>query len=249
MPSDRGSQCASVKANRLLAQAAPVIVASVVDTRGLYRVLRAKHPTWNAVELRLDRIGFGPYVRRAARELERRGMPVVVTVRMTAEGGAWKVDSRARERIYRSFLDLVSAVDVEIRSERFARIARVARLKNVAVIGSFHDFEGVPSATALTRLAKRGWARGANVVKIAATVKSSRDVATLKRLLGRFAEQRRLCVIGMSETKPDVRIELARAGSFLAYGSVGTAAAPGQVSCATLKRRLGKAVISRSIVG
>lgn len=239
MPVGYLSQGASARATRFLNLPAPVIVASVVDFRGLYRVLRSKRPSWDAVELRVDRLGVGPRVRQAARDLEDRGIPVIVTIRVAVEGGAWKGEPRARERVFRRFLDVVSAVDVEIQSELFARVARVAHDARVAVIGSFHDFKRLPSSIALTNLAKRAWAGGADIVKIAAAVKNSRDVATLKKLLARFAE-RRLCVIGMSQTDPNVRVELARAGSFLAYGSVGTSAAPGQISCETLRRRLTK---------
>jgi 3-dehydroquinate dehydratase-1 len=215
------------------------LVASVVDGAGLRRVLNAKRRTWDVVEIRADRVGWGPAIERVVARLERSGVPVIVTVRAGREGGLWQGATRRREAIYKELMRGASAVDIELQSSSFARVAREARRRGITVIGSFHQFVGTPSVQALEQLARRGWQRGADIVKVATSVRTAKDVQTLMGLL-RKLRNRPICVIGMSEVMPDVRIKLARAGSYLAYGHVGRCAAPGQLSCGTLRRALWK---------
>lgn len=221
----------------LLNRKPPVLVASVVDEAGLRRVLHARRRPWDVVELRVDLLGHGHRVYQVATQLAEKGVPVVATVRLAKEGGKWRGDERERADVYQRLLPHISAVDIELQSSLFESLAKETRAHGVAVIGSFHDFTGTPSRTFLEALARRGWARGADIVKIATVVRTDRDVQKLKGLLRTF-RGRRLCVIGMSDVMRNLRVDLARAGSFLAYGHVGFRAAPGQMACAALRRRI-----------
>lgn len=215
----------------------PLIVASVVDVAGLRRVMRARRPPWDIVEFRVDRLGQGAEVRRALQVLYRSGVPLLITIRSQREGGAWRWGERRRTKAYERLMEKATLVDIEIRSESFRVVSRMAAALGVLVIGSFHDFSGTPSVAELERIAREGWSEGADVVKLATTVRAPEDRVALKSLLRRF-RKRKLCVIGMERRGLRTRVELARAGSWLVYGAVGRAAVPGQPSCSVLRKAL-----------
>lgn len=221
----------------LIGRSGPLIVASVVDVSGLRRVTRARRPPWDIVEFRIDCLGQGPEVKRAMQVLHQAGVPVLLTIRAQREGGAWRWTEQRRMQTYERLMEKASLVDIEIRSRSFRTVARMAAERGLLVIGSFHDFRGTPAVVELERIAREGWAEGADVVKLATTVRVSEDRVALKSLLRRF-RKRKLCVIGMERRGLRTRVELARAGSWLVYGAVGRAAVPGQPSCNDLRKAL-----------
>jgi 3-dehydroquinate dehydratase type I len=132
----------------------------------------------------------------------------------------------------------VSAVDIEARSPIFRAVAAAARRGRRLVIGSFHDFKRTPRAAVLGRIVRRARAGGADVVKIATFIRRASDVAVLEGLLRKSRGP--LCAIGMGPRGVRSRVSLACAGSCLVYGYVDRPAAPGQMSCRELGRRLKK---------
>lgn len=216
----------------------PLVVGTVRTEEGWRRVVAARHVPCDVVELRLD--GFSPRAswRPGLRCLAQRGVPVILTIRSAREGGQWSGSERDRQALYRSALADVAAIDVEIQARCFPTLAHAAHEAGRLVIGSFHDFSGTPTLSALRSIIQRGSARGADVVKIATRIRSRRDVERLLRLL-QGTGPKPLCVIGMDAGYPETRLRLARAGSSLAYGYLDEAAAPGQSSAEELVRALG----------
>ena len=67
-------------------------------------------------------------------------------------------------------------------------------------------------------------------------MRDANDRSVLRTLLARRPE--RAAVIGMGAADDGLRVELAAAGSLLAYGFIAGATAPGQVSAEVLHARL-----------
>ena len=199
-------------------------------------------PDW--LELRVDAFHDRPaaldvLVRRAPR-------PFVVTVRHPAEGGAVgaPTDPEARGRLYERFLAAggVAAVDVEVRSlHTLAGTVRTAREGGSLVVASFHDFAATPATSTLREKARRAAGAGADVFKVAATVRRPAELARLLDFMEWGKEQRHtLAVMGMGPLGRVSRLALAAAGSVLNYGYLGDAGpqVPGQWPAATLRERI-----------
>lgn len=188
------------------------------------------------VEVRLDRIGPEQGWPERCQAIEAAGKPVLLTIRMAAEGGAWKGTEEERRHHLEAALETLAAVDVELGSALAPEMAARAAERGKVCVLSHHDFAGTPSAEALEAVMARAEALG-GVTKIATMIHGEEDAARLKALLAGPRRQP-LCVIGMGESRANLRIELGRLGSCLAYGYLDSSAAPGQISAAALKEAL-----------
>lgn len=217
----------------------PWIVGCIGSAEQLRRVARRVPADCDMVEVRLDLTGLcgGHWLERCA-AIEKRGLPVLLTVRDEREGGAWRGREAERIALYLAGLKTVSAVDLEIGAHALELVAREARRRGVKVIGSFHDFKGTPDAARLDAVEVRGRRLGVDVVKIAAWTKSADDLARLFAVPARAHGP--ICVLGMGEWGGISRVALPCAGSCLAYGALKTATAPGQLSCRELARELAR---------
>jgi 3-dehydroquinate dehydratase-1 len=216
----------------------PLIVGVVTSLAAMSRVLRRKIRPFDIIEVRLDLMKTGadklaPFLRR----METAGTPVLLTIRSRREKGAWRGSEQERNDLYAALMPFVSAVDVEIRSPLFKALCKSAHRAGRVVIGSFHDFEGTPSLKVLKSMARLARAGGADIVKIATAVKKGEDADILFELL-KDGGPLPLCVLGMSKKATDLRVRLACGGSCLTYGFVDRSAAPGQMACRHLARRL-----------
>ena len=201
-------------------------------------------PDW--LELRVD--GFHDRPEALDALVARAPRPFVVTVRHPAEGGAAGAPAGAgtRAELYGRFLagDGVAAVDVEVRSLRaLAGVVRAAKEAGSLVVASFHNFVGVPTTGVLREKARRAADAGADVFKVAATVRRPGELARLLDFMEWGREQRQtLAVMGMGPLGRVSRLALAAAGSALNYGYLGDGGpqVPGQWPAATLRERIGE---------
>lgn len=213
----------------------PLMVGCVGTEALLRRCARRVPAHGDLLEVRLDLIGLcGGEWRALCAAIQAQGRPVVLTIRDHREGGAWRARAAARLALYQAGLQHVSAIDVEIASPILKTLAAAARRHGVKVIGSCHDFAGTPAVGRLLAVVRRGRRLGADVVKIAALVKTPRDLARLFALPALAPGP--ICVLGMGKPGEVSRIALPCAGSCLAYGAVEAATAPGQWSCRRLAR-------------
>ena len=188
------------------------------------------------VELRLDKFARRSDWLERCVALQTGGKPVLLTVRLRAEGGSWEKDDEQRLDIYKQGLRELAAVDVELSSAIAHPVAReAARLKKASVI-SFHDFEKTPPLGELCAIVERAHKIG-SIAKVATMIEQSDDVDVL-RLLLRQGWDKPLCVIAMGKKWSKTRIEFARLGSCLTYGYLDKPTAPGQISASELIRRL-----------
>lgn len=191
-------------------------------------------PDW--LELRVDGFTLAPESLDALALASPR--PLLVTVRRADEGGmAPALDSTARQRLYARFLPVASAVDVEVRSLcDMSDTLAAARAHDCAVVASFHDFGGTPPLAILRAAAERARTAGGEVFKVATTVNTPGDLATLFALLDAEPGS---AVMGMGRLGRASRPALAAAGSALNYGYLGAGAqVPGQWPVADLRARI-----------
>lgn len=217
----------------------PLIVGCVATEAQLRRCAKRPPPHCDLLEVRLDLTGTcGGEWRELCADVRKRGRPVLLTIRSAFEGGAWRGSEKERLALYLEGLAAASAVDAEIGSRLLARLAEAAHRRGVAVVGSFHDFGGTPDPGRLARVEARGRRRGADVVKIAAMVKTPGDLARLLAVPAQATGP--ICVLGMGAPGSVSRVALPCAGSCLAYGSLGKTTAPGQLGCRELARELAR---------
>lgn len=194
---------------------------------------------FDLVEARVDlfegqQLGREPA--EACASLESSGTPVLVTIRSAAQGGGFAGPETTRLALFADALRVASWVDVEDDAPIAADVAALAaRRANAQLIVSHHDFQTTPPLPELLAVVARCQSVAPNAIaKVATTLRDDADRAVLRRLLSQ--RPRRTAVIGMGDEA--FRIELAAAGSLLAYGFVGTPTAPGQTSAESLHARL-----------
>jgi len=184
------------------------------------------------VELRVDQMPEGSDWLGCAQALEARGIPVIVTIRMRAEGGNWTRPETERLGLFEKALQHVSAVDIELKSKLVEPVAKAVRRQKKACIVSFHDFEKTPARGRLEGIVKKAQALG-SVVKISTKIRDAEDTRTLAALLlGKWRAP--LCVIGMGDAGTHTRVAFPLFGSCLAYAYLEKPAAPGQLSAPRL---------------
>ncbi|MBM3858661.1 MAG: type I 3-dehydroquinate dehydratase [Verrucomicrobia bacterium] len=186
------------------------------------------------VEVRLDLLGadtpgWTDQIRNIA-------LPVIVTIRLTNEGGKWAQPDEARLPLFEAALQHATAVDIEYRSPLMKQVSELACRHQRALIISYHDFERTPPLAELQQVIRTG-ANYGTVVKIATLTNTEDDVATLR---GLFAEQcsASVCLLGMGPLGPRTRVEFPRLGSCFTYGYLDAPIAPGQVAASQLKEAL-----------
>lgn len=194
---------------------------------------------FDLIEARIDLFEgqqLGRDAAEACARLESSGTPVLITIRSASQGGRFAGPETARLSLFREALRVASWADVEDDAPIAGELADLLVSRpHTQLIVSHHDFQRTPPLPELLAVAARCQAVAAGAIaKIATTLHDEADRAVLRSLLARHP--RRAAVIGMGDEA--FRIELAAAGSALAYGFVGAPTAPGQTSAETLHTRL-----------
>ena len=226
--------------NAALAPPAPLIAGVIVDglDRGVAR--RALNSGAGLLELRIDTFrnrSVGPLAEEV-RGLKSRGwaadVPLIITVRSSAEGGKFSMGDKRRKEIFTALMEWADYIDIELSSAAaFKDVISTARRKGKQVILSYHNFASTPTSGALAKLVKRARGAGADIVKIAAAVKTPGE---LKRLCSLLGEHKNLIVIAMGRFGRSSRVFFPILGSLMTYGSVTESTAPGQLSVRTIKK-------------
>lgn len=169
-----------------------------------------------------------------------RSVPLLATIRARQEGGRWAGTEEDRLRLFDRWLPYVEAVDVEINAVIFEEVSARARSLRRGVIGSFHDFTGMPEDTFLEKLIESARDK-VDVVKIAVWIEKEFDADRLAQLV-RSASPLLVAAMGMGPLGVESRLRLAQAGSVLVYGYLDEPVASGQLPAAEWVRRLSEAI-------
>jgi 3-dehydroquinate dehydratase I len=211
----------------------PKIVGVIFSRADFQCALRMRNPP-DLFELRLDRLA--PHLPVIENAIARLAAPLILTARHPREGGANNLTSRERRDLLLAFLPRATYVDLELRSAAsLGPVVQSARAAGVGLIVSIHDLKGTPPVPRLEELAGRARSLGADLVKIATRTDTR---AQLDRLLDFFERQRHLpnlAAMGIGKLGRVARVELARRGSVLNYGHLGSAVAAGQLSIRALR--------------
>jgi 3-dehydroquinate dehydratase-1 len=213
------------------------IVGTVHHADSLDAARRLRPRTVDLLELRVD--GFPERESALLAAAATLRLPLIVTVRSAAEGGQHPLPNAARAEWYHRFLDVASAIDLELASLPALRaVVEEARRRDVAVILSVHDFAATPSYGRLRSLARRAKASGATIFKCATRLRGPADLYTLHRLVAARDLGIPVAAMGMGPDAPASRLLLGAAGSALNYGYIDRPNAPGQLPAALLKSLL-----------
>jgi 3-dehydroquinate dehydratase-1 len=213
----------------------PLVVGTLSSLAGKFPPPRQKVDC-DVVEVRLDKTGPPPDWLERCREIQDRGWPVLLTIRLKNEGGAWNDGDARRLPLFEQGLYELAGADVEWRSNIVHRVAILAkRLRKICVI-SYHDLNKTPPAEKLAAIILEAQ-KLASIVKIATRLNNPADEATLRLLLA-HRWKRPLCLIGMGPAWTHTRLSFPQLGSCLTYGYLDKPAAPGQMPAAELARQL-----------
>lgn len=229
-----------VSSKNLLMSSRPLAVGVIADVAALEHLISlppvGQQALCDVAELRLDLLKLSAADLRA--RLAGNSLPLLLTARHPAEGGQAPEDAAARAAMIEPLLDLAALIDIELRSAMpMQSTIQKARAAGVPVIGSFHDFQATPSDDVLLGAVNFAQPAGIDAVKIATYLNTQDDLIRLMKLAG-GAHRLRVSVMGMGPWGRTSRLVLAKCGSLLNYGFVGTANAPGQWPVARLKELL-----------
>jgi len=214
----------------------PLVVATAHNLRGLREAGRLRRGEVDFVEVRLDLLGGE--VKALRTTIPNLRVPVLLTCRHPAEGGAKKLTPARRRDLLTEFLPPAAAVDVELRSvDALQTVLQRAKKLGLQRIVSFHDFGGTPSIARLRKVVVAARRAEADVVKIATHLRGPHDLAVLLELQASRPEVA-LATMGMGPLGRVSRLALAAAGSRLNYGYLDRPQVPGQWPAVELKRRI-----------
>lgn len=214
----------------------PAVIGSVTTPAGLRALARENGPA-DAVEVRVDALlKQGVSVEKIEAALKARRHPVLLTLRIPAEGGhrAWK--PAERRELYLRLLPHAEAIDVELATARTLRpVLDAARRAGKTIVLSAHAL-GQPAMPAqFTRWLRQHDDATHTILKIAGHIASWRDLQRLAALVVNHPE-RQIAVMGLGPHAPQSRSVLAALGSRLVYGWLDEPAAPGQPSAAEVRK-------------
>lgn len=184
----------------------------------------------DVAEFRADKFTSfeGTYLVAQARRLAR--IPVLATIRITAEGGGWTDSEDERFGLFTTLMPYVDGVDVELMSEAMPRVVEAAHEKDKVVVVSSHDFNATPSLGVLEDSFGEANAAGADYVKFAASAKTPKEFQRLAEFTLKHRDEN-VIVVAMDQYGPLSRIALPVMGSHLTYAFPGKeAVALGQMS-------------------
>lgn len=210
----------------------PLVVATVHSLQGLGAAADLKVSDGIAfVEVRAD-------VFAGSREDLVAGMsavrvPVLLTVRHPAEGGEGRLSMSARRDLFGSLSEAADAIDVELRCvSGLADVVGAARRRGRMVVVSHHNFRRTPAIGDLRDVVRRGFAGGADIVKVATWLRGPRDLEVLLQL--QATTEMPLATMGMGPLGKVSRLALAAAGSRLNYGYLDKPRVEGQWAASEL---------------
>ncbi len=211
-------------------------VAGTIHSAACLRAaLRINPGALDYFEIRVD--SFIGREEELLRQLPKLKLPLIVTARHPAEGGAHRLSSAKRRQCYKRFLSHAALVDIELRSAKsLADVISNAQDNNVRIILSYHNFRKTPSFRQLRALARAARQAGADIFKVAVTLSNPADLAAM--LLFQSREKVPLSLMGMGKYGKVSRLLFAQAGSVLNYGYLGSAQVDGQWPAIILKQRI-----------
>ncbi len=176
------------------------------------------------IEVRVD---LSPEEPQALVEgIYRLNKPLIITIRPTWEGGAFKGSDEERVRLFKDLVSMADYIDVELRAPNVDELAALTEGTDALSIISYHDFEKMPTKKEMMDIVVKCHEKG-DIAKLAAMPSNRRDVLRLFEVT--LKSKRPVCTIAMGEVGAHSRIVAPVYGSQLTYGYVRKPVAPGQM--------------------
>ena len=165
------------------------------------------------------------------------------TIRLKRDGGTFP-NARAIERpaLWKKILaaaDIPEWLDLERDClHDYSELREITGTKGVKILISEHNFTRIPSDLELKNYltdVKRVKAEG---IKIAAMSNSEDDCTRLYKFAKKAKGFKLIAAFGMGETGKISRIWSLKEGANITYGSIGKAAAPGQIDVALMRKAI-----------
>ena len=173
------------------------------------------------------------------------------TISLKHDGGTFP-DSRAVERpaLWKKILE-AAIIPEWLDLERdylhdFNGLRELATPKGVKILISEHNFTRIPSDLELKNYLTDVKRVKADGIKIAAMSNTDEDCTRLYKFAKKAKGFKLIAAFGMGETGKISRIWSLKEGANLTYGSIGKAAAPGQIDVALMRKAIDKLEITTS---
>ena len=213
----------------------PIVLGTVTTPAGL-RALAKKSLSADAIEVRVDALlAENVSVEEIETALKARKHPVLLTLRIPAEGGRrpWKVVER--RELYLRLLPEVEAIDVELATAQAMQpVIERARQTGKTIVLSAHALKKPATSAQFSQWVAQFDPQPRTILKIAAQIKSWRDLQQLAAILVNHPDWP-VAVMGLGPHAAQSRAALTALGSRLVYGYLDQPAAPGQPSAAAVK--------------
>ena len=214
----------------------PVVIGTVTTAAGL-RALAKSTISADAIEVRVDALlAEKVSVEKIEAAIAARKHPVLLTLRIPAEGGrrAWKIPER--RDLYLHLLPRVEAIDVELATVLdMSPVIEVARQLKKTIIFSAHAIKKPATAAQMAAWVDAYNSQPQTILKVAAQIKSWRDLQQLAAVLVNHPDWY-ISVMGLGPAAAQSRSVLTALGSRLVYGYLDKPAAPGQPSAAQIRK-------------
>jgi len=214
----------------------PVVIGTVTTPAGL-RALAKKTLASDAVEVRVDALLAQKVpIEKIDAALKARKHPVLLTLRIPAEGGqrTWKVPER--RDLYLRLLPHVEAIDIELATVLdMSPAIDLARKLKKTLIFSAHAIQKPATAAQMAAWVDAYDSQPHTILKVAAQIKSWRDLQQLAAILVNHPDWY-ISVMGLGPAAAQSRSVLTALGSRLVYGYLDKPAAPGQPSAAEVRK-------------
>jgi 3-dehydroquinate dehydratase-1 len=217
-------------------EAHPIVLGTVTTAAGLRFLARQSFPA-DAIEVRVDALLAEKVpMEKIEAALRARKHPVLVTLRISAEGGKWTWKLADRRALALQLLPHADAIDVELATARAMQpVLDEARRTGKAVVLSAHAISNPASPAQIARWVRQFDPLQATILKVAAQIKSWRDLQQLAALLVNHPGWP-IAVMGLGPYAAQSRAVLTALGSRLVYGYLDHPAAPGQPSAAEARK-------------
>lgn len=162
------------------------------------------------------------------------GFPVIATIRIPEEGGDVFIEDSEREKIFRSIISDVDAIDIEFCcADLIHNLQEEIKSHNKTLIISYHNFKETPDFQTLHQLITDGKSIGGDIVKISTFANETADMICLLQVTWERANEG-LISISLGPKGMPSRVFFPLFGSLISYGFIEEAAAPGQIDIYSL---------------
>ena len=191
------------------------------------------------VEVRLDQFESldSRHIKNSIIARKELGIPLILTIRSKAEGGARHITDRSKLKIFEDTISLVDAVDIELRSSIVSKVIALAKKNKKVAIVSWHDFKSTPDNRTLVGILRKAKKLGADIVKIAAKANKAEDIVKLLEFT-RANKDKNIITISLGSIGAISRLFFPMVGSLITYSYISQPSGSGQLPLEILREQL-----------